>query len=254
MCLIVHRPVGIKTPSDWFDNALANNPDGWGIVASTGRALSIARGLDPKKFHTALKTFKDKEVLIHFRFATHGSVSVENCHPFTICDGGFAVVHNGVINIDTSSNEDLSDSWHYANGVLAPMLQENPRLIESNSFLVSTGKAIGSGNKIVLIRADGKIGIINPSFGFNLANHWLSNTCSIEPRRVFIPSRSQAHSWKGWDNTSCSYGQSDDQEDWDLEDIADMELDEIIDFMSLVPDDVALAIKRYVELHCDDWR
>ena len=33
----------------------------------------------------------------HTRWATHGGISVRNCHPQMDCSGGVAVVHNGII-------------------------------------------------------------------------------------------------------------------------------------------------------------
>src|SRR5436190_17446621 len=44
-----------------------------------------------------VKRDPDTDMLVHFRWATHGSKALHNVHPFFIDDGKVAIVHNGVI-------------------------------------------------------------------------------------------------------------------------------------------------------------
>ncbi|MGY8766353.1 MAG: glutamine--fructose-6-phosphate transaminase (isomerizing), partial [Nitrospinaceae bacterium] len=50
--------------------------------------------------------------IAHTRWATHGSVTHENSHPFVSCDEAFAVVHNGIISNYRLLREDLIDEGH----------------------------------------------------------------------------------------------------------------------------------------------
>ena len=67
-----------------------------------------------------LKRKIDEEVIIHFRLATHGSVSIKNCHPFRIGDYWFA--HNGVLPI--RSINDRTDSQICFTTSIYPVIKE----------------------------------------------------------------------------------------------------------------------------------
>ncbi len=222
MCLIIHRPKACTVPQDWIENALIQNPDGWGIMSSDGTRLRIARGMTAGGFSRALKKFKNREVFIHFRFATHGNVDINNCHPFTIVNDQFAVMHNGVINIDTSLDDNRSDSWHYANRFLAPLLEQNLAAVSDPNFAESIGKHVGAGNKLVILRANGSHAIVNRSQGTELQGCWLSNTCSIASRWV-----------DDW--TTC----------YSLSDLAKFDRDELIQLCLDDPESVADAIQEH---------
>jgi predicted glutamine amidotransferase len=51
---------------------------------------------------------EDKEIVIHFRFATHGEISPEQTHPF-IVKNKYGVMHNGIIRFDQQEKYDWSD-------------------------------------------------------------------------------------------------------------------------------------------------
>ena len=105
MCVIIVKPEGVKLPSTSILNAAhAANPHGCGFVTPDG----IYKTLDFDAFKRRLASVsEDDPCIIHFRYATHGSVKTANCHPFKKGDVCFA--HNGVLNIkpigDTTDSE-----------------------------------------------------------------------------------------------------------------------------------------------------
>lgn len=71
------------------------HPHGCGFISSSGLHY---RGLDYNKFLTLLQMVPiEDECIIHFRFATHGSVKKSNCHPFE--KNGVWFAHNGILDI-----------------------------------------------------------------------------------------------------------------------------------------------------------
>lgn len=96
MCVIIYKPAGAKIPSEnELFMAHRMHPHGCGFIASSGLHY---KGLDYNKFLTLLQMVgRDEECIIHFRFATHGSVKRANCHPFE--KNGVWFAHNGVLDI-----------------------------------------------------------------------------------------------------------------------------------------------------------
>ena len=110
MCVIIVKPANVKLPNKHFlEMAAEANPDGFGYATSRGVYF---RTLDFEEFyeHLRLHVRKCDDVIIHFRWATHGSVKPENCHPFKGEAAGKEVIfaHNGVLPID--SKNDMTDS------------------------------------------------------------------------------------------------------------------------------------------------
>lgn len=104
MCVIIVCKRGVALPSvDELKAAYRRNHDGCGFVSETSHYKSL-------HFSTFLRHLMKRDinenVIIHFRLATHGSVSVKNCHPFY--KGGYWFAHNGVLPI--CSERDKTDS------------------------------------------------------------------------------------------------------------------------------------------------
>ena len=127
MCIIIYKPKGKDLSKDLeknLVNSFENNFDGCGFMYSHNRKVYINKG-----FMTIEELFSELDkidmtelnMVFHFRYATFGEISPENCHPFPIsnknknlrsliteCDQGIA--HNGVIKFCEIDKSSLSDS------------------------------------------------------------------------------------------------------------------------------------------------
>lgn len=117
MCVITYIPAGVETPQNsLFWRIYQCNPHGIGIATPAG----INRTLSFKQFIKQIKHRNiDDPCIIHFRFATHGSVSIKNCHPFYDHQTGITFAHNGVLPIP--SRNDRTDSEIFFRDTALPL-------------------------------------------------------------------------------------------------------------------------------------
>lgn len=119
MCVIIVKPKGVELPTDLLlYKAARRNHDGCGYVASNGeyhRTLSFDRFAI--SFYKNVK--KEDAAIIHFRWATQGSVAVRNCHPFFKC--GIYFAHNGVL--PYRPYKDITDSQFAFERYLLPHIE-----------------------------------------------------------------------------------------------------------------------------------
>ena len=81
MCLIIHKPKA-KTQLNpaYIDNAETKNPDGFGIVYLDN--LECITTMDYEEARKLIE--QERPFVAHYRYATKGPVTQENCHPFYI--------------------------------------------------------------------------------------------------------------------------------------------------------------------------
>lgn len=123
MCVIIVKRAGDKLPTkEVLKAGYVANPDGCGFATSGGY---MWKGLQFDEFWAQFRQHArvEDDVMVHFRWATHGSVKQSNCHPFTDADGGVVFMHNGVLNIP--SIDDKTDSEICFNEKIMPMLALN---------------------------------------------------------------------------------------------------------------------------------
>ena len=194
MCLIFLKPKKAKNylTYDRFCNALENNPHSVGIVYRDpeSKKVKIERFVNPAKGKEQIyDIIKDKEeYAIHFRYATHGGVNLENCHPF-IVNKDLCLMHNGVMSDFGKVDSSKSDTKNFTESFLRPYIeQEGIGVINDKEFIEDVGKVIGSYNKILLIDKDFNWSIINESSGVWKEGCWLSNSYSTESSRNYYDS------------------------------------------------------------------
>lgn len=119
MCVIIYKPAGVKMPSrEILFGCYTVNHDGMGFCTPK----SIYHTLSYQDFEKALRTVvKGEPCIIHFRWATHGSVSIENCHPFA--KGNVKFAHNGVLPVIPKG--DMTDSETAFDNIIYPAIMAN---------------------------------------------------------------------------------------------------------------------------------
>jgi len=99
MCLLVVRKKGTWLPSETeIENAWQANSDGFGIGYSHRGKLYIGKTLkleEAKGYIAAVP--ENAPLILHWRYATRGVISEENCHPYSCVNGEWLGAHNGVL-------------------------------------------------------------------------------------------------------------------------------------------------------------
>ncbi|GAT05413.1 glucosamine 6-phosphate synthetase, contains amidotransferase and phosphosugar isomerase domains [Mycolicibacterium fortuitum subsp. acetamidolyticum] len=157
MCILSYLPPHTPVDVDGLFNGGLHNPDGhgWAIVAGesiiSGRALDLADALDA--FATARERYPDGPALFHSRWATHGSVRLDNVHPF--CVGGSqltVVAHNGILPTAAhpARGDDRSDTRVFADEILPHQF----RRLDKAGVQRALSQWCGKGNKLVILTTD----------------------------------------------------------------------------------------------------
>lgn len=204
MCLIIHRPRGHLNllPEEFFADVWSKNSDGWGIMylnednpekVEVGTVKSI-------KYDTFWATYKkleeeDREMVIHFRMATHGTISDANAHPFEVVPGMY-MVHNGTIDHPFKARKNTSDTVAFVDQVVKPIVEcfKDPEyIIRDDAFLFLLEKAAGANNRLVFMDKQG-ITFVNKKHGHQhpTLNVWVSNSYAYswgkpEANKVLAP-------------------------------------------------------------------
>jgi len=223
MCLIAYKPAGIEFPSRLLLSTFARNRDGFGIMLSNEDDTIYLNKVQPtssSEIEKMLPAFKDRNAAFHWRMKTHGHIDLENVHPYQILSKDehgldMYMMHNGVLSCVNEVDSSKSDTWHFIEAFLRPLLAKDPDLVYDEKFQNILGDMIGTNNKFLIMRGDTKEPIIiNRTSGTSAEKYggcWLSNTYAFtdpSDKSAYTTRHLGGYSYRA-DGRGSYYGQDD---------------------------------------------
>lgn len=198
MCLLITKPEGVDFDEAFLRGVYDLNKDGIGVMYAKDNTLFTRKAV-PKNFEDVIAFWKqnvgERECAIHFRMQTHGDVDLTNCHPYQVlsAEDGYPLwlMHNGILHTGNLRDTTKSDTWHYIQTYLRPMLLRNPEFFLNPVFAELIGEHIGDDNKFVLMDAYGNVVTVNEHVFVEHNGAKLSNTYAWDTTGT-------AHHSRGW--------------------------------------------------------
>jgi glutamine amidotransferase class II-like protein len=190
MCLIIHKPRGIKVPRELLQSAAEYNPHGFGFMAFAEPGSVRVTKHCVTSFPDLWRSYREyetEECVIHLRKRTRGSIEHDNTHPLLITEQLY-LAHNGTLPIPCWI-PGKSDTWHLVTNHLRPMLSSRPEAVHEWAFQTFLKAWIGPANKLVFMDARARSTvIIHKEQGVEFDGLWLSNRHWFEATRLGLKS------------------------------------------------------------------
>lgn len=158
MCMLCVVPPNVLPSREKLENSALNNPDGFGfaIVVPEENRIIVERTMNADKSINEFLQLRAKYpkgyALWHARYATHGSVDVENCHPFWVGKNNDTILaHNGVLPTLEKTGDSRSDTRQFAEDILE-QIGGAPALDNDQIWNMLTD--FSSGSKICVLTTD----------------------------------------------------------------------------------------------------
>lgn len=171
MCVAIFKPEGVELGETDLFLAYEENPDGCGFAYRGKERVEVYRGLwSFDEFMSKYEKFEDRELLVHFRWASIGVLSKGNTHPIPF--GKHALVHNG--HMARWGNKAESDTVQWTKNVLQPIMKHSHGIIQSESMQRLLERDIGQ-SKIIVMPNHGDVVILNERLGiWDSCGAWFS--------------------------------------------------------------------------------
>jgi hypothetical protein len=184
MCLIILANDVKSLDYKDLQTAYDRNKNGFGVMYLDKKENFISGKFVPKNF-TELKNFFNEHkqntnnpMALHFRFTTEGKTNTKNCHPFISFKNEkrtIGLMHNGARLPIPLIYPKCSDTWHYNEHYLKPLLKHNPNLILKKDFQDQLQDHIEQDKFLFLDSMTRKFIIINENLGNYKGANWFSN-------------------------------------------------------------------------------
>lgn len=177
------------------------NPDGAGVVVMTPSYADMYKGImSVDELWDLLEKLQEAHLIIHFRYATHGSKNQEMTHPFIVASNPEQalalnartsepmLVHNGILTY--YGNDTVSDTADFVINALSKLSSEEE--------MVKLLQSIGSKHVLISKGLFWKIGGFEKHRGL-----WVSNTYFDSNRYFHGNNLHKGKIWtsgKGWHN------------------------------------------------------
>lgn len=211
MCILIHHPAGTHFSREQLLDFFSKNSDGFGAIVKRGDTVEVLKSVGTFEEIDAL--YVDQvagyESVIHFRMKTHGKIDIANCHPYEVVPGVW-MAHNGVLSTGNHKDPNMSDTWHYIQDFLKPMLEHDATLINNVGFQRMVASHIGSSNKFGFMNQDGDVVLINETSGIRHQDVWYSNTYAWTPWKFGYGTKPAPVATKKYNK----YGYDDSYADW----------------------------------------
>lgn len=158
MCMLCVVPPNVIPSRDKLENSALNNPHGFGfaIVIPSEKRIHAERTMNAdtsiNRFLEMRARHPEGYAMWHARFATHGTTTVENCHPFRVGgDRKTYLAHNGILPVIEPQGDTRSDTRIFAEDLL-PAIGGVASL--DNEQIVNLIEDFTTGSKVAVLTVD----------------------------------------------------------------------------------------------------
>lgn len=191
MCIAIAIPFNHTVSKNSFYTSWRSNPDGFGMMYSTGSMIATYKELYSvkKAWNAYCKIAGKYNTVLHFRIGTSGNKNLFNCHPFEV-NSNLWFCHNGILDITVPKGSLINDTQIFNRDILKKLDKD----FYKNKYTMSVLGAMIEHSKFIFLDNEGLISIVNEHLGTWDKGIWYSNT-TYKPYYM-NPYESSTHGWK----------------------------------------------------------